>query len=154
MIPLTEVELLWLDGAVERWLRFGKPIEEVIIDRRRRLVSFAPGAVFAYVRWAANEHGTIVSRLDILRAVPPGATLQTVPYVRPGGESLLRLFGWPLVQRALQHISAIETAGVDPAEVDPAHWRHVHNRLIARETPRPYGPARHRVWLQRRRLTP
>ncbi|MBO9707992.1 MAG: DUF2840 domain-containing protein [Caulobacter sp.] len=154
MTPLTEVELLWQEGVVERWLRFGKPIEETIIDRRRRLVAFAPGAVFAYVRWAANAHGTIVSRLDILRAAGPGEALQTIPYIRPGGESLLRLFGWPVVQRALQHINAIEAAGVDPVDVDPDHWRHVHNRLVARETPRAYDRARHRAWLRRQRFCP
>ncbi|MDP3748832.1 MAG: DUF2840 domain-containing protein, partial [Phenylobacterium sp.] len=42
--------------------------------------------------------------------------------------------------------------GVDPCEVAPDHWRHVHDRLAAREAPRPYTPERHRAWLLRRRL--
>jgi hypothetical protein len=36
--------------------------------------------------------------------------------------------------------------------VAPEHWRHVHNRLAAGETPRPYTRERHRAWLLRREL--
>ena len=50
--------------------------EEQILDRRRRVLSFAPGSIFAFVRWAANDFGTIVSRIDILRAVPAGAAVR------------------------------------------------------------------------------
>ena len=91
MSDLTEVELYWHRGRVERWIRFGSFAHERIIDRRRRVVGFSPGSVFAYVRWAANEHGTIASRIDILRAALPGAPISTVPGVAPGGEILLRL---------------------------------------------------------------
>jgi hypothetical protein len=41
---------------------------ERIIDRRRRLVEFRPGAVFALVRWRAGDYGTVESRIAILRA--------------------------------------------------------------------------------------
>ena len=49
MKALTEVELYWLEGRIERWIRFGRDVEERIIDRRRRVLSFAPGTVFAFV---------------------------------------------------------------------------------------------------------
>jgi hypothetical protein len=39
-----------------------------------------------------------------LRAVGPGERYSTVPYVRPGGESLLRVSGWPKVEKVLQAI--------------------------------------------------
>jgi Protein of unknown function (DUF2840) len=48
-----------------------------------------PGSIFAFVRWASNDFGTIISRIDILRAVAPGQRCVTVPYVRPGREALL-----------------------------------------------------------------
>jgi hypothetical protein len=35
-----------------------------------------------------NDYGTILSRIDILRAVAPAELLSTVPHVRAGGESL------------------------------------------------------------------
>lgn len=100
MNDLTEIELYWEKRRIERWIRFGQFTQERIIDSRRRVVSFAPGSIFAFVRWAANEHGTIVSRIDILRAVDSGEAISTVPGVRPGGEILLRLAGWPKVEQA------------------------------------------------------
>ena len=150
----TRVDLLWIEGQVERWLRFGKASNEEIIDRRRRIVAFDPGAVFAFVRWASNDYGTVVARLDILQAGAPGEPITTLPYVAPGGQSLLRVFGWPRVQQVLVAINAIERQAIDPCAVAPDHWRHLHNRLAAREAPRPYTRARHRAWLQRRSLQP
>ena len=148
---LTHVELVWFEKRIEHWIRFGRPVTEKIIDRGRRVLSFAPGSVFAYVRWASNDYGTVVSRIDILQAVCAGEAFSTVPYVRPGGEILLRISGWPKVERVFQAIDAVELIGVDAADACPDHWRHVHNRLIAGEAPRPYDPLRHRAWLRRSR---
>ena len=95
-----------------------------------------------------------LSRIDILRATIPGERYSTVPCVNPGGGSLLRLSGWPKVERVLQAIDAVEAAGVDPVEACPDHWRHVHNRLTAGQEPRPYLRERHAAWLKRRRSEP
>lgn len=149
----TDVELLWLEGQIERWVRFGRPAAERLIDRRRRVLSFAPGAVFALVRWRANDYGTVESRIDILRAVRAGEAFTTVPFVAPGGELLLHVGGWPKVQRVLEAIDAVERAGVNPADAAPDHWRHVATRVGAGETPRPYALRRHRTWLMRRRIS-
>ena len=86
MSDLTHVELLWLEKRIENWIRFGHAAEEQILDKRRRILSFAPGSIFAFVRWTSNDFGTVISRIDILRAVAPGQRCATVPYVRPGGE--------------------------------------------------------------------
>jgi hypothetical protein len=149
---LTRVELTWIEKRIEHWIRFGRDIEETILDRRRRVLGFAPGSPFAFVRWAANDFGTVVSRIDILRAVAPGEPYQTVPFVRPGGEILLRLSGWPKVSQVLNVIDAVEALGVDPADAAPDYWRHVHNRLTANETPRPYTQDQHKAWLRRRSI--
>lgn len=153
MSGLTHVELLWIEGKIERWIRFGRVAQERILDRRRRVVSFAPGGVFAFVRWASNDYGTLVSRIDILRACGPGEPRSTVPGVTPGGEVLLRISGWPKVERALAAIDAVEALGLPPEDACPDHWRHVHNRISAGETPRPYARDRHRAWLLRREMT-
>lgn len=152
--PLTHVTLVWQEGVREDWLRFGRPVAERIVDRRTRIESYAPGQVFALVRWAANDYGTVRSTLDIVRAVGRADALTTVPQVDPGGELLLSLRGWTRVRRALVLIDALEAAGTDPCEAAPDHWRHVHNRLAAGLQPRPYAPARHRAWLRRRKLRP
>jgi hypothetical protein len=148
---LTHVELTWLENRIEHWIRFGKTVSETILDPRRRIVGFAPGSIFAFVRWASNDFGTVVSRIDVIRAVAAGEAFSTVPFVRPGGDILLRTAGWPKVERLLQTIDAMESAGIDPIDAAPDHWRHVHNRLTAGEEPRPYTPARHHAWLLRQR---
>src|SRR5437764_4899016 len=96
---LTTVELLWLEKRIENRVRFGRAVSEKILDRNRRILSFAPGSIFAFVRWTSNDFGTALSRVDILRAPTPGQRYSTVPWVKPGGESLLRLSGWPKVER-------------------------------------------------------
>ncbi|WP_430448585.1 DUF2840 domain-containing protein [Rhodophyticola sp.] len=148
----TQVELTWIEKQTEYWIRFGRQAGERIIDRRRRIVSFAPDSVFAFVRWASNEYGTVQSNIDILRAVEPGKPFQTLPYVRPGADILLHIQGWSKVERVLQTIDAIDGIDVDPADVPPDYWRHVHNRMAARLVPRHYTPARHSAWLKRREV--
>lgn len=149
---LTQVELVWIEKQIEHWIRFGREVREQVLDRRRRILFFPPGTTFALVRWAANEHGTVLSHLDILRAVGAGEACQTIPTVTPGGDVLLRVDGWPMVERMLQLIDAIEAIGIDPVDVAPDHWRHVHNRLTVGETPRPYTMQRHRAFLLARRI--
>lgn len=150
----TEVELYFLKGKIERWIRFGAPISERTLDRRRRIAVFEAGAIFAFMRWASNGHGTLVSRIDILRACHSGEPQSTVPGVRPGAEILLRAFGWDKVQRVLKVIDAVELMGFAPQDICPDHWRHVHSRLSAGLPPRPYSRERHRAWSLRTRITP
>ena len=148
----TLVELTWHEKRIEHWIRFGREVHEQILDRRRRVVGFAPNSLFAFIRWASNDYGTIISRIDILRAVAPGSAYQTLPFVRPGGEILLRIESWPKVEDVLRHVDAVESLGIDPAEVDPDHWRHVGHWMNAGEAPRPYTDERHRAWLRRREI--
>ena len=149
---LTHVELIWLEKQIEHWIRFGRDVAEQIVDRRQRILCFAPGSIFAFVRWAANDYGTVVSRIDILRAIAPGEAYSTVGSVRPGGDILLHISGWPNVERVFQAIDAVEQLGVEPADACPDHWRHIHNRLAAGDTPRPYTREQHRAWLLRRSI--
>ncbi|PWI54359.1 glycosidase [Rhizobium phaseoli] len=148
-VSMTRVELTWREKRIEHWIRFGAIAEDQRLDRHRRIVGFAPGSVFAFVRWAANEYGTITSRIDIVRAVAASEPYQTLPFVRPGGEILLRLHGWPKVETVLKAIDAIERLGVDPADVALDHWRHIHNRLSVNEPFRAYALDQHRAWLKR-----
>ena len=151
---LTHVEIHWHEGAREDWLKFGKPVASQIIDRHTRTESYAPGQVFALVRWAANEHGTIRSSLDIVRAVARGEAYTTLAQVEPGGDILLSVSGWPKVAQVFRLIDAIEASGIDPCDVAPDHWQHVHNRLAIAAKPRAYTPERHNAWLARRWVVP
>jgi hypothetical protein len=152
MSDLTQVELFWLKKRIQNWIRFGRVAHETILDRNRRVVSFIPGSTFAFVRWASNDYGTAVSHIDVLRAVKPGEHYSTVPYVRPGGETLLRLSSRPKVEKVLQAVDAVEALGIHPADAAPEYWQHVHDRLSADEEPRRYTYTRHLAWLRRRAI--
>ena len=149
---LTHVELTHIEKRIENWIRFGREAHEQVLDRKRRIFSYRPGSIFAFVRWAANDFGTIISRIDIVRAVEPGEAYQTLPFVRPGGDILLKIESWPKVEKVLLHIDAVEAAGVDPCDVAPDHWRHVAHRMNAGQEPRSYTQERHQAWLKRREI--
>lgn len=150
----TLVELTWREKRIEHRIRFGRIVHEQRLDRHRRIVSFAAGSVFALVRWAGNEYGTIISRIDIVRAVGAAASYQTLPFVRPGGDILLRISGWRKVERVLTAIDAIEALGIDPAEAAPEHWRHLNHRISVNEPFRVYSTEQHCAWLLRREVSP
>lgn len=150
----TLVELTWREKRVEYWIRFGLQSYEQVLDRHRRIVGFAPGSIFAFIRWAANDYGTVLSRIDIVRAVERGEPFQTLPFVRPGGDILLKVESWPKVARVLEIIDAIEALGIDACEVVPDHWRHVHHRIAAGLEPHAYTTDRHAAWLKRRSVAP
>ena len=152
MSARTTIELTWIEGRTERWLRFGRIVQETIKSRSVSVVGVDPGSIFAFVRWAAYDYGTVESRVDILQAVRPGERYSTVPFVTPGGTSLLRLSGWPKVEAVLHCIDQIDAEKIAPEEVCPDHWRHVHNRLSCNLEPRRYTQFRHDAWLKRRAL--
>jgi hypothetical protein len=149
---LTHVDLLWIRQRVENRIRFGRIDQWHVIDHRWRVVSFSAGSVFAFLRWTGNTHGTVQSRIDILRAVAPGEPYITVPDVYPGGDSLLRISGWPKVEKVLQAIETVEALGINPADAAPEYWQYAHNRLSVGYKPQPYTRTRHRAWLRRERV--
>lgn len=151
--PLTWVELVFDPGRTERWIRFGQAVDQRIVSRRNRFVAFRPGAVFAYVRWAANAYGTVVSRLDILQAADPTRDRIAISGVVPGAVSLLRLSGWPRVRRALDLIDVVESGGFEPGEVAPDYWRHVHARMAVSLPPLAYTAERHRAFRLRQQVS-
>lgn len=149
---LTRVDLLFLKERIERWIRFGRPVAEQVHDRRRRTVMFAPGAVFAFIRWRAEDYGTVDSRIAVLRAVAPGAPFTTYPEVAPGAEILLDVSGWARVQAVLEAIDGVERVGVRPELAAPDYWRHVGARVGVGLLARPYSTRRHRAWLLRKAI--
>ena len=151
--PLTWVELVFDPGHTERWIRFGQAVDQRIVSRRNRFVAFRPGAVFAYVRWAANAYGTVVSRLDILQAADPTRDRIAISGVVPGAVSLLRLSGWPRVRRALDLIDVVESGSFEPGEVAPDYWRHVHARMAVSLPPLAYTAERHRAFRLRQQVS-
>ncbi len=148
----TRVEIAFYPEYLNHWLRFGEPDEQQDLDRRRSLALFKPGRVFGYVRWRANEYGTQDWRFTIVRTAAPSLLLSRIEGVTPGGEVLLLASGNAKVKRALLQIDALEAAGFQPADVSPAYYRHVHNRITAGQPVRAYSTAQHTANLAARQV--
>src|SRR3981081_347 len=78
---LTTVELLWLEKRIENRGRFGCAVSESILDRNLRILSVYPWSIFAFGRCTSNDFGTVLSRIDILRAAIPGQSYSTLPWI-------------------------------------------------------------------------
>lgn len=149
---LAEVELASIEGRLEQWIPFGRIAATRVLGRSASVAAFRPGASFAFVRWTSNDYGTVHSSIAIVTAVAAGLPYRALPFIRPGGDILLRIDGWPKVQRVLEAIDAVEAAGIDPCDAAPDHWRHVGSRVAAGMAFRPYGADRHAAWLRRRAI--
>ena len=90
----TLVELTFQKQKVEHWIRFGRELREQILDRRRRLLFFPPGATFALVRWAAP---VLVF------------TSEEVWSTRYPDEPSVHLLEWPLIDTEWREDAALET---------------------------------------------
>ncbi len=143
----ARVEIAFYPEYLNHWLRFGEPDEQQDLDHRRSLAYFRPGRVFGYVRWRANEYGTQDWRFTIVQTAVPLRFLSRIEGVRPGGEVLLLATGNAKVKRALLQIDALEAAGFEPADVSPAYYRHVHNRIAAGQPVRDYSKTQHEAHL-------
>ncbi len=145
--PLTRVSLAYVERRINLYLRFGRPLRELRLDRWRRCASFASGSVFCRVRWESNDYGTTRWQLMVLQACTPGERMQRIAGIRPGAYLLLCAEGESAVQAVLQRVDAIEALAIDPADAAPAYWRTLGNRLAARQPLPVYGAERHAAWL-------
>lgn len=150
--PYTQVDVTRIEGRIEQWVRFGRVAATESTGRGTSVFSFRPGATFALVRRISNDFGTTHASIAIVTAAQGGRPFVTLPFIRPGGDLLLRLNGWPQVQQARAAIDAVEAAGLDACDVSPDHWRHVGEHIAAGMVFRPYGADRHAAWLRRRAI--
>ncbi|MGC6857165.1 DUF2840 domain-containing protein [Pseudomonas aeruginosa] len=150
--PLTRVSLAYVEQRINLYLRFGEPARTIRLDRWRRVAVFLPGAMFCRIRWQANDYGTIRWQLMVMQACTPLDAAQRIPGVLPGACLLLQAEGEPAVRAVLAQLDAIEALGIAPADVSPAYWRTLGNRLAARLPLPAYTAERHAAWLAGRTL--
>lgn len=150
--PLTRVSLAYVEQRIDVYLRFGEPARTIRLDRWRRVAVFLPGAMFCRIRWQANDHGTIRWLLMVMQACTPLHAAQRIPGVLPGAHLLLHAEGEPAVRAVLAQLDAIEAQSIAPADVSPAYWRTLGNRLAARLPLPAYTAERHTAWLAGRTL--
>ena len=144
---LTRVSLAYVEQRIDVYLRFGEPVRVIRLDRWRHVAVFSPGAVFCRIRWQANDYGTIRWQLMVLQACTPLDAAQRIPGVLPGARLLLHAEGEPVVRSVLAQLDAIEAQVIAPADVSPAYWRTLGNRLAARLPLPAYTVERHAAWL-------
>ena len=148
-----KVSLAFVEHRVNVYLRFGRPVREIVLDRWRRVAVLAPGSVCCRIKWIGNDYGTALWQLMVLQATMPfGDTqhdVQRIAGVSPGARILLRADGEVGVKAVLSAIDAIELAGIDLCAVAPIYWRMVGNRLAARQPLPTYTAERHAAHLAR-----
>jgi len=147
LVPLTRVSLTYIEQRIDVYLRFGEPARIIRLDRWRRIAVFLPGATFCRIRWHANDYGTIRWQLMVMQACTPLDAAQRIPGVLPGACLLLHAEGELTVRAVLVQLDAIEARRIAPADVSPAYWRTLGNRLAARLPLPVYAAERHAAWL-------
>ena len=147
-IPM-QVSLAFVDQRVNVWLRFGRRVREIVLNRWRCVAVFEPGAVCCRVKWIANDYGSALWQLMVLQAPMPSEGAQRVAGVVPGARILLRADGEQQVKAVLVAIDSIEASGIDPCAVAVTYWRTVGNRLAARQPLPEYTPERHAAHIAR-----
>ncbi|WP_219953238.1 DUF2840 domain-containing protein [Dickeya zeae] len=145
--PLTRVSLAYIEQRIDIYLRFGEPVRIVRLDRWRRVAVFLSGAMFCRIRWHANDYGTVRWQLMVMQACTPLDAAQRIPGVLPGARLLLHAEGEPAVRAVLAQLDAIEAQGIAPADVSPAYWCMLGNRLASRLPLPAYTTERHAAWL-------
>jgi chromosome partitioning protein len=127
---MTHVELTWIEKKIETGSGSAARAHEQMLDRRRRM-SFLPAQQRLRLRpLGGNDFGTIISRIDIVRAVEP-ASLPDAALRAAGRRHPAQDRGLAEGRGVLRHVDAIEAIGIDADAVSPDHWRHVHNRMAA-----------------------
>lgn len=147
----TDVELTFIEGRLERHLRFGRVASERSGGPHKRIASFRPGATFGLIGCTVSDLGHVYYSLAIVTAVATGGPYATHAGISPGGDILLNLNDLEPIRAVCREIDMIEAEGIDPCEVPPDHWRHIGRQLAAALPFRSYGAERHAGWLQRRK---
>lgn len=133
-VPIRmRVSLAHVAQRANVWLRFGRPVREIVLDRWRRVAMFDPGAVCCRVKWIVKNDGAALWQLMVLQAPAPFDGAQRVAGVVPGACILLCADGELPVKEVLTAINAMEQLGVDPCNVAVTYWCALGNRLAAHQ---------------------
>lgn len=144
-----QVSLAFVEQRVNVWLRFGKPVREMVMNRWRRVAVFEPGAVCCRVKWIANDYGTALWQLMVLQAPTSFDGVHCIADVMPGARILLRADGELQVTAVLAAIDAMDQSGIDPCVAALTYWGTVGDCLAAHQPLPEYTPPRHAAHIAR-----
>jgi len=140
---MVQVQCHFVRDRINHRLRFGTPFEFIKLDAQRKIALFKPGSIFGYIRWKANQYGTVDWRLYVLKVARQGQ-LSCVPGVTPAVNVLVSVSGKEAMNRALPVIDHLENTAISGLEnVPESYWLTVSNALLLRQSPREL-PRNHR----------
>ncbi|WP_165776835.1 DUF2840 domain-containing protein [Paremcibacter congregatus] len=147
---LTRIETISLRGRLHYYTRFGRPVSKVTMPPYRGLEYYRPGQLLGYIRWQAGEYGSRLWRFMILRTVSftGKSPSHQVEGVSPGAYIILDVEGALKVRAAMNVIDQIENMGIDPAEVSPAYYGHLHQRILTNQPYHRYSMEQHQSFRQ------
>ncbi|NVN91825.1 MAG: DUF2840 domain-containing protein [Desulfuromonadales bacterium] len=145
---LTKIHLHFDEKKRNSKLLFGTPAvtENISFTERssRKNVFFKPDNLLALELWVANDHGTLLWMIYIVRTVWPGEKAHKVPFVEPGAEILLHARGKGRTSRALQWLRRLQKIEADLSRLSPDYYRIAHyylkNNIEPRKPNEPHGP--------------
>ena len=145
--------MLWPSLICPTFTRhFGAPDEWQALDRRRAIAGFAPGKLFAYVRWESGQFGTTSWTLTIGRTRQDGARLLPVPGIQPGINCLGLLYVKTFAKCGLKLIDEVEYWGFQPEDISPHWWRMACHRMRLNLPVRSYTLHQHDAFLKAKDL--
>ena len=132
----TIVQLHFVKGMINHRLRFGQPEAKPKLDNYRSVAMFPVGSTFGYIRWKANEYGTIDWRVYVVKTQADGF-ISKVAGITPAVKILVSAQGKPAVKRCLAALDKIEKeAGGALENVPESYWTVFNNALLLRKSPR------------------
>lgn len=139
---LTQVQIHFVKNIINHRLLFGEPDEIIKLDRYRRLAVFNPNQIFGYIRWRANQYGTVEWKLYVLKSGGAGQMTQ-VSGISPAIKILVSISGRERMKRALLLMDRIKANAKDGLlGVPESYWKVVESCLMRnrplRELPQHY----------------
>ena len=127
---LTQVQIHFVKDIINHRLLFGQPNEMIKLDRFRRLVVFKPDQIFGYIRWRANQYGTVEWKLYVLKTGEAGQMTQ-VSGISPAVKILVSVSGRERMKRALPIMDRIKANAKDGLlGVPESYWKVVESCLM------------------------
>jgi len=130
------IQLHLVKGIINHRLRFGEPSDVLRLDKYRSIATMPVGSIFGYIRWKANEFGTIDWRVYVLKAQHSGF-LSEIKGVTPAVKILVGAQGKLAAKRCLKALDTLEAQASGKLETVPeSYWSVFNNALLLRKSPR------------------
>lgn len=147
---LTRIHTINVKNRISRYVRFGRPVFTKNISTYQAYEYYKPDQLVGYAQWQAGEYGSRIWRITIFKTVNSTheSQIQSIEDIRPGVQIILDLEGAMNVRPILKIIDQIEAIGLHPADISPAYYGHLHQRIMVKQPLHTYGEEQHQSYLQ------